>query len=105
MRTILACSTSRATWWTISPSCWPSNRDLDEQRGATAGRAGHVECAADRLDAVAEAGQSGPLGGVGSPDPVVADRQPHDRVQRVEFDVHDRSAACLTALASASDTA
>src|SRR6202022_3064064 len=56
------------------------DRHLDEQRGAVAGRAGHVERAAERFDAVAEPGQSGPLGGVGSADPVVADRQPHDRV-------------------------
>jgi hypothetical protein len=44
---------------------------------------------AERLDAVAEPDQSGPLGRVGSPDPVVADRQPRDRVACAELDVHD----------------
>lgn len=29
------------------------------------------------------------------PDPVVTDRQPHDRVRRVEFDVHD---GCVSVL-------
>jgi hypothetical protein len=51
-------------------------RDLDEQRGSAAIRAGHVERAADRLDAVAEPGQAGSPGGVGTADPVIADRQP-----------------------------
>jgi hypothetical protein len=52
------------------------DRDLDEQRGAATGRAGHVERAADRLDAVAKPGQPGPLDGIGAADPIVADRQP-----------------------------
>jgi hypothetical protein len=56
------------------------DRDLDEQRGAATGRAGHVERASDRLDAVAEPGQTRPPGGIGSADPVVADRQPQGRV-------------------------
>jgi hypothetical protein len=51
------------------------DRDLDEQSGAAVGRAGHLERAADRLDALAEPGQPGSLGRVGSADPVVADRQ------------------------------
>ena len=37
----------------------------------------------------AEPDQSGPLAGVGSPCPVVADRQLQDRVVCVELDVHD----------------
>jgi len=68
------------------------DRDPDEQRGTAVGRAGHVERAADHLDAVAEPGQPGPPGGVGAADPVVADRQPHDCARRVESDVHDRGA-------------
>jgi hypothetical protein len=65
-----------------------ADRDLDEQRSAAVGRAGHLERAADRLDAVAEPGQAGPPGGVSAADPVVADRQPQGRVWCVEFDVH-----------------
>src|SRR5437588_12848837 len=49
-------------------------RDLDQQRGAPAGGAGDLERAAERLDAIGESDQSGPLAGVGSPGPVVADR-------------------------------
>src|ERR1700761_9770374 len=62
--------------------------DLDEQRGAAADGARDVEGAPDCLEAVAEPGQSGPPGGVGSADPVVADRQLQDRVGCVEFDMH-----------------
>ncbi|MDQ1386118.1 MAG: hypothetical protein QOG65_3497 [Actinomycetota bacterium] len=39
------------------------------------------------LDSIAEPEQSR-APGVGSPDPVVADHQPNDRVPRVELDVH-----------------
>jgi pyruvate dehydrogenase (quinone) len=46
-------------------------------------------------DGVAEPGQSGPLGGVGAADPVVADRQPQGRVGCVEFDVHGGGARVL----------
>jgi serine/threonine protein kinase len=70
-------------------------RDLDEQCGAVAGRAGDVERAAERLDAVPKPDQSRPPGGDGSPDPVVADRQLQDRVGCVEFDVHGGSACVL----------
>src|ERR1022692_2103928 len=77
--------------WVILAFGW----DLDEQRGAVADGAGDLERAADRLDAVAEPDQSRPLGGIGSADSVVADRQPHDRVVCVEFDVHDGGARVL----------
>jgi hypothetical protein len=50
---------------------------------------GDLERAAQRFDAIAEPDQSGPLAGVGSADPIVADRQLQDRVGCVEFDVHD----------------
>src|SRR6266542_7122830 len=65
-------------------------RDLDQQRGALAGGAGDLQRAAERFDSIAEPEQSGPLAGVGSPDPVVADRQPQDRVVGVELDLHHR---------------
>jgi hypothetical protein len=63
--------------------------DLDLQRGAAAGGACDFECAAERVDSVAEADESGPLGGVGAADPVVADRQLHVPVVCVELDVDD----------------
>src|SRR6266566_3077915 len=86
-----------AAWWVMEPPLrlWRHGaalvfeRDLDQQRGALAGGAGDLERAAERFDSIAEPEQSGPPAGVGSPDPVVADRQPQDRVVCVEVDVHD----------------
>jgi signal transduction histidine kinase len=48
-------------------------RDLDQQFGAVADGAGHLERAAERVDAIAEPDQSRTLAEVGSPDPVVVD--------------------------------
>jgi hypothetical protein len=66
-----------------------SERDLDQQRGAAAGGAGDLERSAERFDSIADPDQSGPLAEVGSPDPIVANRQLQDRVVCVEFDVYD----------------
>src|SRR5882724_10931066 len=67
----------------------PFDWELDEQCGSAAAGTGDFEGAAERLDAIAEPDQSRPAAGVGSPDPVVADRQLQDRVMGVELDLHD----------------
>jgi glutamyl-tRNA reductase len=71
-------------------------RDLDQQRGALASGAGDLERAAECVDPIPEPEQSGPLR-VGSADPVVADRQPQDRVVGVELDFHH---GCVRVLGS-----
>src|SRR3989442_15057122 len=82
----------------------PFDWELDEQCGPAAGGTGDFEGAAKRLDAIAEPDQSRPAAGVGSPEPVVADRQLQDRVMGVELDLHDGCCACLGAFVNASDT-
>src|ERR1700737_188065 len=51
------------------------DRDLDEQRCPVSGVTRDLQCAAKRLDAVHQAGESGTFAHVGSPDSIVSNRK------------------------------